>query len=85
MKIQVLGTGCMKCNKAYAEVEKAIAEAGVSVELEKVERLEEIMKFGVAITPAVVIDGKVKSAGKVPSASQIVGWLEAAARDSAEQ
>jgi small redox-active disulfide protein 2 len=85
MKIQVLGTGCMKCNKAYAEAEKAIAEAGVTAELEKVERLEEIMKFGVAVTPAVVIDGKVKSAGKVPNASQIASWLKAAARDSSGQ
>ena len=44
MKIQVLGTGCMKCNKLYAEVEKAIAQAGVSVELSKVEKIEEIVQ-----------------------------------------
>ena len=76
MKIQVLGTGCMKCNRLYAEAQKAVADAGVQAELEKVEKIEEIMKFGVAITPALVIDGKVQSAGKVPSAAQIAEWLK---------
>lgn len=76
MKIQVLGTGCMKCNKLYAETEKAIAQAGVSAELSKVEKIEEIMKFGIAFTPALVIDGEVKVAGSVPKAEQIATWLK---------
>lgn len=80
MKVQVLGTGCAKCAKLYAEVEKAAAEAGVEVELEKVESLDEIASFGVAMTPGLVVDGEVKSVGKIPAASKIAGWIGAAAR-----
>ena len=75
MKIHVLGPGCMKCNKLYAEVEKALEQAGVSAELCKVEKIDEIMKFGVALTPALVINGVVKAAGNVPSASRIAAWI----------
>ncbi|MFH1434211.1 MAG: thioredoxin family protein [Pseudomonadota bacterium] len=78
MKIQVLGTGCMKCNKLYDDVNKALGQAGVSADVQKVEKIEEIMKFGVAFTPALVIDGEVKSAGKVPSVSEIVTWITSA-------
>jgi small redox-active disulfide protein 2 len=80
MKIQVLGTGCMKCNKLHAEVEKAIGQAGVSAELSKVERVEEIVRFGVAFTPGLVIDGQVVSQGVVPDVAQIVTWIINAAR-----
>ena len=76
MKIQVLGTGCMKCNKLYEEAQKAIGQAGVEAELEKIEKIDQIMKFGVAITPALVIDGQVKASGKVPKADQIAAWLK---------
>lgn len=79
MKIQILGTGCMKCNKLYDEVNEALGQAGVSADLEKVEKIDEIMKFGVAITPALVIDGVVRSAGKVPSRSEITAWITTAA------
>jgi small redox-active disulfide protein 2 len=75
MKIRVLGTGCTKCNKMYAEVEKALQQAGVNADLQRIERIDEIMKFGVAITPALVIDGEVKAAGKVPKVAQIVEWI----------
>jgi small redox-active disulfide protein 2 len=78
MKVQVLGPGCMKCNKLFAETERAVAEVGVSVDLSKVERIDEIVKFGVMMTPALVIDGQVKCVGKVPSVAQIVEWLQAA-------
>ncbi len=78
MKVQVLGTGCAKCVKLYGEAEKAIAEAGVEVELEKVETIDEIASFGVAMTPGLVIDGEVKSVGKIPKAKKIAKWLEAA-------
>jgi small redox-active disulfide protein 2 len=75
MKIQVLGTGCAKCKRLYAEAEKAIASSGVPVELEKVEKIEEIMRFSVMMTPALVIDDEVKSSGRIPPASEIVSWL----------
>lgn len=75
MKIQVLGTGCMKCNKLYTEVEQAMAQAGVSAELSKVEKLEQIMQFGIAFTPGLVIDGELKSQGQLPGVAQIVSWI----------
>ncbi len=65
MKIQVLGTGCAKCKQLTANAEKAVATLGVEATVEKVEDLREIMKFGVMTTPALVIDGKVRAAGKV--------------------
>jgi small redox-active disulfide protein 2 len=65
MKIQVLGTGCAKCKQLTANAEKAVTELGLAVPVEKVEDLREIMKLGVMTTPALVLDGKVRSAGKV--------------------
>ncbi|MEI7703058.1 MAG: thioredoxin family protein [Deltaproteobacteria bacterium] len=67
MKIQVLGTGCAKCKQLTANAEKAVAELGIGAVVEKVEDIREIMKFSVMSTPALVIDGKVKSTGKVLS------------------
>lgn len=79
MKIQVLGTGCAKCKKLYAEAEKAANAAGVPAQLEKVEKIDEIMKFGVMMTPALVVDGEVKSTGRIPAVSEIASWLTTAA------
>ena len=62
MEVKVLGTGCRKCNKLYDEVKKAIELAGVDAELEKVEKLDEIADYGVALTPALVVDGAVRAA-----------------------
>ena len=67
MKIQVLGTGCAKCKQLTANAEKAVAELGLAVAVEKVEDLRDIMKLGVMTTPALAVDGKVRSAGKVLS------------------
>jgi small redox-active disulfide protein 2 len=75
MKIKVLGTGCAKCKKLYAEAEKAITTSGKPVELEKVEKLDEIMKYGVMVTPALVINEEVKSSGRIPSVGEIVNWI----------
>ncbi|MFH1016613.1 MAG: thioredoxin family protein [Pseudomonadota bacterium] len=75
MKIQVLGTGCAKCKKLYAETEKAVAASGMAVELEKVENMAEIMKFRVMMTPALVVDGEVKASGRIPATSEIVSWI----------
>lgn len=77
MEIKVLGTGCAKCKKLYGEVEKALAETGTSAELSKVEKLDEIMDFGVMMTPALVVNGEVKSSGRVPSSAEIARWLRA--------
>lgn len=79
MKIKVLGTGCPKCKKLYAEAEKAIAQSGQSAELEKVEKIDDIMKYGVMMTPALVIDEEVKASGRIPSSAEIVAWIKAGA------
>jgi small redox-active disulfide protein 2 len=75
MKIKVLGTGCQKCKKLYSEAEKAITASGVKVDLEKVERIEEIIKYGVIATPGLVIDEEVKASGRIPRSSEIVDWI----------
>jgi small redox-active disulfide protein 2 len=64
-KIQILGVGCPKCKQLAACAEQAAKELGLEYELEKVTEINEIMKFGVMMTPALAIDGKVKSVGKV--------------------
>lgn len=79
MKIQVLGTGCPKCKKLYAEAEKAIKASGLPAELEKVEKIDEIMAYGVMMTPALVVNGEVKSSGRLPTPTEIASWLAAAA------
>ena len=75
MKIEILGTGCPKCKKTAENAEKAIKLSGVEAEIVKVEKINDIMDFGVMITPALAIDGEVKIAGKIPSPEQVVGWI----------
>lgn len=79
MKIQVLGPGCAKCRKLYAEAEKAAAASGLPVELEKVESIDEIVGYGVMMTPALVIDGKVVTSGRVLSSGDIARLMATAA------
>ena len=67
MKIQILGPGCPKCKKAFENAEQAIEELGGGVELEKIDDLKAIMGFGVMVTPAVAIDGEIKTSGRLPS------------------
>ena len=71
MKIQVLGTGCQKCRLLAEHTEQAVAELGISTEITKVTDLKQIMAFGVMMTPALAVNGKVKVAGRVPSAVEI--------------
>jgi small redox-active disulfide protein 2 len=71
MKILVLGTGCARCKALMQNVLAAVSALGIKAEIEKVEAIEEIMKYGVMSTPALVVDGEVKSAGKVPSPDEI--------------
>ncbi len=71
VKIQVLGTGCAKCKQLTANAEKAVAELGLGVPVEKVEEIREIMKFKVMSTPALVVDGKVVSAGKLLASDEV--------------
>ncbi len=70
-KLQILGTGCAKCKKLAENTEAAAKEAGIEYEIVKVTELREIMGFGVMTTPALVVDGKVKVAGRVPEVSEL--------------
>ena len=70
-KIQILGTGCAKCKTLTENTRKAVELAGIEAEIEKIEDIREIMKFNILMTPGLVIDGEVKSAGKVLSSEDI--------------
>lgn len=70
-KIQILGTGCPKCKKLVELTDQAANELGIDYKIEKVEDIKEIMKFNVLMTPGLVIDGQVKTVGRVPSSEDI--------------
>lgn len=76
MKVQILGTGCPRCKKLEAHARKAIEELGVDAEIEKVQDIKEITKFGVMMTPALAIDGKVKCSGEIAPPEKIKKWLQ---------
>jgi small redox-active disulfide protein 2 len=70
-KLQILGTGCAKCNALAEAVKHAADELGLAYEIEKVTDIKAIMSFGVMTTPALVVDGTVKVAGKVPGHAEL--------------
>lgn len=74
-KIQILGTGCPKCKKLAENAEAAVKDLGVECEIEKVTQINDIMKFGVMVTPALAIDGQVKVTGKVVDVNAIKKML----------
>jgi len=73
--LQVLGTGCPKCKKLVENAEAAARQAGSECRVEKVTKVEDIIACGVMMTPALVVDGAVKSAGRVPKVEEIVAML----------
>ncbi len=77
MKIQILGTGCPRCKALASNAETAVKELGLNAEIEKVTGIQDILKFEILMTPGLVIDGKVKAAGRVPSADEIKELLTA--------
>ena len=76
MKIEVLGMGCPKCKKTAENAGRAVKELGVSAEVVKIEKIDEIMKYGVMMTPALVVDGEVKCVGKIPTIDEIKKWIK---------
>ena len=70
-EIKVLGPGCSKCKKTFAVVENVVKSNGVVAELTKVDDIEEIMRYNILSTPAIVIDGKVVMKGKVPTEAEV--------------
>jgi small redox-active disulfide protein 2 len=75
VKIAVLGTGCPKCSQVAANAEKALAESGLDGEIIKVTDLNDIMSYGIMVTPGLAIDGEVKVVGKVPTVEEIKALL----------
>jgi len=73
--IKVLGTGCPKCKQLTHNAEQALKQLGVEGNVEKIENVAEIAKFKVLFTPALVVDGAMKCAGRVPEVGEIVPWL----------
>jgi len=76
MKIEILGTGCPKCKQTLVNVEKTVKDLGVDAEIIKVEKIQDIMNYGVMMTPALAIDGEVKIVGKIPTPNQITEWIK---------
>ncbi|MBW1956748.1 MAG: TM0996/MTH895 family glutaredoxin-like protein [Deltaproteobacteria bacterium] len=75
MEIKILGPGCPKCQQTEKTVKEVVAEAGIDASVEKVTNTLEIAEYGVFGTPAVVIDGGVKSVGKIPSKDEVQSWI----------
>lgn len=76
MEIKVLGPGCPRCQQAEKNVKEAVSESGVAASVEKVTDTMEIARQGVFGTPAVVVDGEVKSVGKIPTKDEIKSWIK---------
>ena len=77
MKVQVLGTGCPKCRKLEERVDEVIVELGLECEVEKISDIKDIMALGVMMTPALAVNGEVKSTGKLLSVDEITELLQA--------
>ena len=78
MLIQVLGTGCGKCKALHEVVKKAVQETGIDAQVEKVEDIQKIMAFEILMTPGLVIDGQVKTAGRLPNLEEVKNMILAA-------
>jgi len=75
MDIKVLGPGCPKCQQTEKIVKEAVAESGVSATVQKVTDTLNIAEYGVFGTPSVVVDGEVKSVGKIPTKEDVKKWI----------
>ena len=75
MKLEILGTGCPKCKKLMELTQEAVKETGVNAEIGKVDKINDIINYGVMTTPALAIDGKVVVTGRIPSKDEIKQWI----------
>ena len=76
MQVKILGTGCPKCKFLKDRVKKVATENNIEIELEKVTDINDIMSYGVMMTPGLVVDGEVKISGKIPSEDQVLDWIQ---------
>ena len=74
-KIEILGTGCAKCKRLYANVQEAVKDLKITADMTKVEELDEIINRGVMLTPALFINGEVRAEGRVPCVDEIKTML----------
>ncbi len=77
MKVKVLGTGCANCKRTIALIDEVAKSKGLSIELEKVENIKDIMAYNILSTPGVVVNDKVVHAGGIPARDKIEQWLAA--------
>ncbi len=75
VKLEILGMGCPKCKKLTENAEKAVAEAGAKAEVIKVTDMDKIVSYGVMITPALVLDGKIMCSGRIAPSDEIKAWI----------
>ncbi len=76
LEIKILGTGCPKCQSLKKVVEQALSELGVQAKIEEVKDINKIMEYPIMFTPALVVNGKVKLSGKVPTVEEVKKYLE---------
>ncbi len=74
-KIEILGMGCQNCNRLLERAKEAVKELGIDAEVIKVQDIKTITTYGVLVTPAIVVDGMVKAAGKLPKVEEIKQWI----------
>jgi small redox-active disulfide protein 2 len=75
MKVEILGVGCAKCNKLYDMVTELVKKKGIEADVVKVEDIKTFAQYGVFMTPALVVDGEVKVAGKLPKETDVINWI----------
>lgn len=76
MEIKVLGPGCPRCNDLAKRTINVLAELNVAADVEKISDIKQMMAYGILATPALVINGQVKCAGRIPTADQLKKWIE---------
>jgi small redox-active disulfide protein 2 len=76
IEVKVLGTGCANCNKTQKLIEEVTSENDITIKLEKVEDMAEIMSYGIMSTPGVIVDGKIAHAGGVPDKKTVLSWFK---------
>jgi small redox-active disulfide protein 2 len=76
MEIKILGPGCPKCGEVEKRVKNALAELAIVADVEKITDIQRMMSYGILATPGLVIDGKVKSSGRIPRVEDIKAWIQ---------
>ena len=82
MEIKILGPGCPRCDEVEKRTINALAELNIAADVQKIKDLKEISSFGVLATPGLVINGKVKVQGRIPSLSEIKEWIQSATKNT---